>query len=165
MTCLIIVEGQSDKGFIKGIADRVGTQVHVLLMRGNKPDKAARLIRVTLRQRSYGKVILLKDTHTKSEDKVRKLGEGALKRVPHPSKHLIIVKEAIESWVLAGMGERGAESISDPYSRLAELLAREGKTLVKSEGLYRELAKEMDLRAACRNSATLREFLNVLRDP
>lgn len=165
MTCLIIVEGQSDEGFIKGIADRVGTQVHVRLMRGNKPDKAARLIRAALRQRSYGKVILLKDTHALSEDKVRKLGKEALKQVPHPNKHLIIVKEAIESWVLAGMGERGAESLSDPHHRLAELLAREGKALVKSEGLYRELVKEMDLRAACRNSATLREFLNVLRDP
>jgi len=72
---LVIVEGVSDRGVVKGLAERLGVDVDVLLMRGNRPRKVSRMVNAALRTVVYDKVIMLKDTHKLPEGKVRELSE------------------------------------------------------------------------------------------
>jgi len=59
MSVLVLVEGVSDAGFVKGIAEKVGAAIDVHPLRGNRPDKAKRLIEVAHAER----VVVLKDEH------------------------------------------------------------------------------------------------------
>jgi len=134
-------------------------------MRGNRPRKASRMVNAALRTVVYDKVIMLKDTHKLPEGKVRELSEKAIKGMKHEKKYVVIVKKSIESWILAGMGVGGAEKIDEPDEHLDTLLSREGRRYVKSEELARKLISEVDLDKAQKNSETLREFMELLKDP
>ena len=136
-----------------------------MLMRGNRPRKASRMVNAALRTVVYDKVIMLKDTHKLPEGKVRELSEKAIKGMKHEKKYVVIVKKSIESWILAGMGVGGAEKIDEPDEHLDTLLSREGRRYVKSEELARKLISEVDLDKAQKNSETLREFMELLKDP
>ena len=165
MTHLVIVEGISDRGVVEGLAERLGVKVKVLLMRGNRPRKVSRMVNAALSTDAYDKVIILKDTHKLPEGKVRELSDRAVKEVDHERKYVVIVKKSIESWILAGIGVSKAEEVDEPDKYLNTLLSRAGRRYIKSEELARKLISEVDLSRAQRNSESLREFMELLKDP
>jgi len=166
MTCLVVVEGESDRGFVKGLAERLGLKVEVLKMRGNRPDKAVRLVKAALEAQNYSKVIVLKDQHESREEAVREKLQKIKNGVRDKRVHAIMVKRAVEAWMLAGMGERSAESIEKPDDYLDTVLKQRGKgSYIKSFEKARQLVEEIDLQVAQKLSHTLREFIDRLRDP
>lgn len=83
----------------------------------------------------------------------------------HPNTYTIVVRKAIEAWILAGMGIPNAEDIDDPDKYLDNILRREGKIYVKSFSAARKLVDEMNLQQATQNSRSLSQFIKALRDP
>ena len=166
MTYLVVVEGESDEGFVHGLAEVLGVKVKVLKMRGNRPDKAIRLVRAELVNQSYSKVVVLKDQHKSREDTVLKKLQEIEAGIRHPRTYTIMVRRAVEAWILAGMNISNAESIDKPDDYLDTMLRREGKGgYVKSFWKAKQLAKEINLQAAQNHSPTLRQFINALQDP
>jgi len=165
LTCLIVVEGVTDKSVIQEIARMIGIKVKVLVARGNRPRKIAQLINAEPRER-YSKAIILKDQHRLSESKENELLSRAIREVKHPKKYPVMVKKAIESWILAGMGIHNAEDIDDPVTYLDNIMVSQGKRYIKSEGLVKDiLRKNFKLEQTIRNSQTPKRFIDVLRDP
>ena len=163
-TRLIIVEGPSDKGFIEGITEKVGIKCKVKLMRGNRPEKAARIAKSYFRD--TGKAIILKDLHRASRDVTSLINRFKniiiqLKNEGIESQ-LIIVKRSIESWILAGLCVRNAEEIPDPEEKLKELMQRKGKRYIKSVETLRKLAKETDVEKAIEKSESFKKFIEAL---
>ncbi len=70
MTYLIVVEGITDKGVVQKITEKLNVKAEILLMRGNRPSKASRLVNAKLVVKNYSKVMVLKDQHEHPEDKV-----------------------------------------------------------------------------------------------
>jgi len=58
---LIIVEGLTDKGFIEGIVEKLQVPCRVRIMRGNRPERASRLLKALMGE--FSKAIVLKDLH------------------------------------------------------------------------------------------------------
>ena len=162
----IIVEGVSDRGFIEGIADRLKIACRVRLMRGNRPNKAVRLIKSVSVLRDINKIIFLKDLHAQDENKIRDKIRGIMEEVGEINKvYPIVVKKSIESWILAGLyNKRDAEKIADPIRELNTLLMREGRYYIKSYDFSRRLAEMIDLNKAMRNSHSFRKFINLLKN-
>jgi len=166
MTCLVVAEGESDEGFVKGLAKKLGVEVKVLKTRGNRPDKAIRTVKAALAAQDYSKVVVLKDQHESSEEAVRKKLQIIIAGVQHKHVYAVIVKRAVEAWILAGMGIHGAESIEKPDDYLDTVLKQRGRgSYIKSFEKTRQLAEEIDLQVAQKLSPTLREFIDRLRDP
>jgi len=116
MSVLVLVEGVSGAGFVKGIAEKVGAAIIVRHLRGNRPDKAKRLIEAVHAER----VVVLKDEH-RYPDLVelmeRELGSSAI---------VVRVKCSVEPWILIGLHAESSEACDDPVRRLREVLARKG---------------------------------------
>jgi len=165
MPHLIIVEGSVDKAIVQKIARKLGVKVKTLLMRGNDPDKAIRLINAKLSTEDYSKVIVLKDQHQDPEDKVRECLNNIVSSVQYPRTYPIIVKKAIEAWILASMGITNSENIDDPATYLDQIMKRKGKRYIKSPENVGELVENMNLQQAMKYSHTLRQFIEVLKDP
>jgi len=166
MEHLVVVEGESDKGFVYGLAERLGVKVKVLKMRGNRPDKVVRIVRAELANQKYSKVIVLKDQHDTSEDVVRRKLQEIKAQIKGHRIHTIMVRRAIEAWMLAGMGISNAESIEKPDEYLNILFRREGRGgYVKSFQKAKQLAKKIKLQEAKNYSPTLKQFIDTLQDP
>jgi len=164
-TCLVVVEGESDEGFVEGMAERLGIRCRVCRMRGNKPNKIGRIIRSFSGLR---KAIVLKDLHGAGRDvntlinKFRNLINQL--RSNGIEAHLIIVKRSIESWVLAGMCVEDAENLPDPEEKLMEVMRRRGEDYIKSKTLLRKLARELDIEKIMKVSNSFRNFIEALRN-
>ena len=165
MRYLIVVEGISDKGVVQEIAHRLGIRIEVLVMRGNNPNKASRIVKAKLVVKSYDKIIVLKDLHRYSEHTLQNLLNEILSKIDHPHKYAIIVRKAIEAWILAGMGVINAETIDDPAMYLDQIMKRRAKNYVKSLTLAKILAESIDLNKAMSNASSLRQFIEALQDP
>jgi len=115
--------GESDAGFVKGIAERVRVAVKVRLARGNRPDKARRLVE----GHHAEKVVVLKDEHQNPEmiERIERELRGLAK--------VIRVKCSLESWILIELGAERSEMCDDPEKRLREFLARR-KHVTESRG-------------------------------
>ncbi len=164
--CLVLVEGVTDKAVVECVARELGVEVDVKILRGNRPVKAWRLANALTRVRKYGKVVVLKDTHRLGEERATELLTKALNGVRHERKYAVLVKESIESWLLAALGVRNPENLSDPVGKLSDLLLRaRGVRYVKSPSIVKSVMTRADLRKAVENSETLKRFTNVLRDP
>jgi hypothetical protein len=158
VSLLVIVEGDSDAGFVKGIAERVRVAVKIRKVRGNRPEKVNRLVKAHHAE----KVVVLKDEHRKPEivERIERELRGLAK--------VIRVKCSLESWILIGLGTERSETCDDPEERLREFLARrehvtESKgVLIKSEEFYRKLAEKVDINSLDKYSAAFREFLKAL---
>lgn len=165
-TCLVVVEGSSDEGFVEGIAERLGIRCKVLLMRGNKPNKAGRIIRSFSGLR---KAIVLKDLHGAGRDVNTLLDRFrdliSQLRSNKIEAYLIIVKRSIESWILAGLCVEGAESLPYPEEKLKEVMRRRGEDYVKSKTLLRKLARELDIEKIMKVSNSFKNFIEALRKP
>jgi len=154
MSVLVLVEGVSDAGFVKGIAERVGAAIKVCTLHGNKPDKAKRVIKAETRTKRIERVVVLKDEHQYPElvERVeRELRESAI---------VVRVKSSLESWILIGLCVKSSEVCDNPVERLREILA--WKVHLKNEERYRKLAKEVDIEKLKECSTSFREFLKAL---
>ncbi|RLG07082.1 MAG: hypothetical protein DRN68_05895 [Thaumarchaeota archaeon] len=165
MACLVIVEGISDMGVVEGIAEKIKRSIDCRRMRGNRPDKIARIIRAEAMRKRYEKAIVLKDVHKRSEEdlarifnEIRRAVDGII------NVDCIPVKRAVEAWILAGRCVRNAEEIMDPDEYLDRMMRKDGKRYIKSRSLARKLALEIDLERAIKYSPTLRAFIDLLRD-
>ena len=95
MKTLILVEGISDKHFLKGLAEKLKTNIKIQIMRGNRPNKAIRLVKSILKTQPYNKVIILKDLHRYTEEKVKKQIrkiENAIEKLGFTAKGIIVKK-------------------------------------------------------------------------
>jgi len=154
MSVLVLVEGVSDRGFVEGIAKRVGVAVSVRELQGNRPDKVKRLIEALRAE----KVFVLKDEHRypdAAEHVERELKNRAV---------VVRVKCSLESWILIGLHAEGFETCDDPVKRMREVLARKGyaKVVLKSRALYKRLAEEVDIERLKERCSAFREFLKAL---
>lgn len=179
---IIAVEGESDKGAVKALLNRLGKHADILLMRGNRPTKIAN--KIVARATKYmgkgariEKIIVLKDLHEYKEETIRKHLETIRQRVQHLAKYYgIIVQYAIEAWILADVSclqktlgittrQIDPESIERPNEYLDTLFMKKNKRYVKSKALLYELVKNIDMNTAIKNSKSLSEFINALKDP
>ena len=121
MTRLVLTEGPSDRGVVEAIAELLNVPVRVLVMRGNRLQKAIRAIRAQVLSHEYSKVIVLKDLHKRREIDV----EASLAKLPPTVAGVrvlpIAVGKAIEAWLLAdseGPSQllRVSISVADPGS-------------------------------------------------
>ncbi len=162
---LVLVEGITDKGVIDAIGEKLGIQVKTLLMRGNNPSKAIRIIKARLVEKEYDKVIILKDLHKLPENKVMEHLNKIAKNVQELKVQGIIVRKAIESWILAGMGVNNPEEIDDPAETLNTYMMRRGKRYIKSYKAAKELVMEINLEKAAKTAKSLNSFIETLKDP
>ena len=165
MTHLVIVEGITDKGVVQEIAKKIKTPVEILIMRGNNPNKAIRLIKAKLTVEKYNKVIVLKDLHQQPEDKIREKLNKIANSIDNTKVHGIIVRKAIEAWILAGIGETNPENIDKPEELLDHIMRLKGRRYIKSLRTAKELTRNIDLQKAIKNSQTLRQLIEILKDP
>ncbi len=179
---IIAVEGESDKGVVGALLNRLGKHADILLMRGNRPTKIAnKIVARTIKYVGKGirieKIIVLKDLHEYREEVIRKHLETIKKRVQHLARYYgIIVRYAIEAWILADVSclqktlgittrQIDPESIERPNEYLDALFMKKNKRYVKSRTLLYELAKNIDINTATKNSKSFREFIYALKDP
>jgi len=170
-SALIIVEGLTDKGFIEGIVEKLQVPCKVRIMRGNRPERASRLLKALMGE--FSKAIVLKDLHRAGRETTTLINKLASKIRQIESQGLqsqvIIVKRSIESWILAGLSVNNPEEILNPEEELKELMQKKGKHYVKSPEIYKRLAKEVDIKEAIAKSETFKNFIEILervrRDP
>ncbi|MCS7385830.1 MAG: hypothetical protein NDF55_03680 [archaeon GB-1867-005] len=165
MSILILVEGPSDKGVIQKITEKLNVKAKILLMRGNRPNKAIRLIKAALTRKPYSKIIILKDLHKHPEKTIKKNLSKVIKNINHTNIHTIIIKRSIESWILAGMGIPNPENLENPESYLNNILRRKGKQYVKSLKTAKTLTNNINLKTAQQQSQTLNQFIKIIKDP
>jgi len=165
MKHLIIVEGVTDKGIVQKIAEKLGIHAKILLMRGNRQDKAVRLANSALAGEEYSKIIVLKDQHQHSENKILQTLDKIVGSIEHSKTYPIMVRKAIEAWILAGMGISNAESLDKPDEYLDRILRKRDREYIKSLSTAKKLIENIDLQQACRNSSTLKQFIEILKDP
>ena len=164
MTCLVIVEGSSDVGVVEGIAEKIKCAVKCRRMRGNRPDKAIRIIKAEAIGGKYEKAIVLKDVHSRSEKDLSGIFEKITRALKDTIDIVSIpVKRSAEAWILAGRCVKNAEEIIDPAEHLDQMMRKDGKRYIKSRSLARKLTSEMDLEKAVKYSPTLRAFIESLR--
>jgi len=163
MKHLIVVEGFTDKPVIEEIARKVGVEVEILVMRGNNPDKAVRLVNSKLGIEEYSKVIILKDEHRLPRKIINDFINKIKTRIQHERKYPMIVRKSIESWILACMGITNPENIDDPEEYLDHILRRQGKRYIKSPGIVRRLVKHINPQEAAQHSNTLKQFIETLK--
>ena len=154
---LVIVEGPSDSGFVEALCERLGQSCKVLVMRGNNPGKAKRMLRSV----EFSKAIVLKDSHNHSIEFLNKIKKEI--EHTHPNVYVVIVRKCIESWIVSGIECRNAEDSPNPVEDLRNILAREGVEHVKTEPLYRKLGERVDLQCMSKAESFV-EFLSKLRD-
>jgi hypothetical protein len=162
---LVIVEGTTDIGFIEGITERLQVTCRVHLMRGNRPEKASRIL-VAL-QGEFERAIVLKDLHREGRNRValiHKLTDKAKQLEKQGLRlHIITIKWSIESWILAGLSVNNPEEILDPEEELKRLMKMKGEQFIKSRELYRKLAREIvDIKKAMIKSESFRNFIKIL---
>lgn len=174
---VIVVEGVSDEGIIDGICDKLFVKRKILLMRGNNPKKAVRLINSIRMRMDFDKIIMLKDLHNYREEFIRNVFENIKNAIYDIAFYGIIVKKEIEAWLLADeniiskyakcdvkIKIGNPEVIDYPAKFLDDIFRRCGKRYIKSYELGKKLAQLLDLEKAKRKCRSLNEFLNALRD-
>ena len=134
-------------------------------MDGNKPDKAIRLANAALAGEEYSKIIVLKDQHQHSEDKILQTLDKIVGGIQYSKTYPIMIRKAIEAWILAGMGISNAENLDKPDEYLDRVLRRRDGEYIKSLSMAKKLIENIDLQQACQNSSTLKQFIEILKDP
>ncbi len=176
---LILVEGRSDEGVIRAFAEKLRITVRVLIMRGNNPGKALRLIRAETSAEDYDLILVLKDLHSFTEqdvlEKLEKIGSSLPSNVRGKFAN-IVVRKAIEAWLLSdpealkiicyqAEPPSNPEGLDDPAEYLRRELRKCGKVYVKTRECAYNIAKHVDPFKAARKSRSLEEFLKYIKDP
>jgi len=175
---LVLVEGPSDKGFVEDILKRLGLKPRVIVMRGNRPEKAVNHIKA--QKGSYDKAVILKDLHEREETVVKRLLERIYSKLKETGEETskircVVVRRAIESWFLADpealektLGCRvnvgDPEEISDPSQYLNQELEKHGKHYIKSMEISRRIARKINIEIARRRSKSFNEFIETVTD-
>jgi hypothetical protein len=171
---LIIVEGQSDKGFLEAVLKRLNVEFKILQQRGNRPEKAARMIKAESERSYFDKIIVVKDLHKLEIDLIDEHLNEIKRLLPQDLRSrtkTLIVRRSIESWILCGFRElkkeldRNPEELDDPEAVLKELLQRKGRQYFKSWGKAFHMGKEVDIEEIRANCRTFDQFLSLMRDP
>mgnify|MGYP000194440325 CR=1 FL=1 len=179
---IIAVEGESDKGAVEALLNRLEKHADILLMRGNRPIKIAnKIVAKATKYMSRGvrieKIIVLKDLHEYREEIIKRHLETIRQRVQHLARYYgIIVRYAIEAWILADVSclqktlgittrQINPESIERPNEYLDALFMKKNKRYVKSKALLYRLVKNIDINTAIKNSKSFHEFISALKDP
>ena len=180
---IIAVEGQSDRGVVRAITEKIGNpKITFILMRGNRPDKVARSIsskayQYMKKKEPVDKIIVLKDLHGRREEEVEKhleqIGNKIKRIAPY---HGIIIRHAIEAWILSDVSclkeslgivarQVDPESIVKPDDYLDSLFTKKNMRYYKNEKLLYNIAKNIDIAVAKRNSRCFLEFIEAVKDP
>lgn len=179
---IIAVEGKSDKGVIEALLYRLEKKAKILVMRGNRPTKIVRIIKAKIvgcinEGIRIEKIIVLKDIHKYKESTVRRHLETIEQHIRGIAKFYgIIIRYAIESWILADVGclrktlgiftrQIDPESVEEPDKYLDNLLMKKNRRYIKSRRQLYEIAKNIDIEVAIKNSKSLQEFIQALKDP
>lgn len=163
---LILVEGVTDQAFIRGVAERLNIACKIVVMRGNKPEKAYRILNKTYRGK-FERAIVLKDVHRAGIDRtplVERLA-GRIKQLEEEENIQVCVlpvRGSIEAWILAGLSQTNPEDILDPVEELKKVMWRRGRQYVKSPAFYERLAKEIDIEKALSLSRAFKDFVDLL---
>ena len=181
MSVLVLAE---DKHYepIQVIARRAGlARVRVFPMRGNKVEKLAGWVLAFYSR--YARFVVLKDLESYEESVIRERFQEALRRVEAelgsagPDVRLVIVRRAVESWLLADpdaieavigckLGSRirrsleRPEQIDKPKGLLAHLARRCGR--IYNPGLSARIAASLDLNLARKRAPSLDDFLKAI---
>ena len=165
---LILVEGRTDKAFIRVVAERLNIArkiVKILPMDGNRPEKAYQYLRTY--RREFERAIVLKDVHRAGIDRTP-LIERLASRIKQLEEEeniqvcVLPVRRSIEAWILAGLSQTNPEDILDPVEELKKVMWRRGRQYVKSPEVYKRLAKEIDIEKALSLSRTFKDFVDLL---
>ena len=172
---LVFVEGDTEEGFLRGLAERLSLRLKVIKMRGNRPDK----LRGWLKVHRPHRCIVLKDLHRRSEEFVeelkRQLARLKIELQLSEEPRVVLVRRAIEAWFLAdevALKEmfgcdvpaiENPEALSDPARKLSELLRARGKEYVKSYWVARKIAEILDIRKVSKKSKSFSEFLRSIK--
>jgi len=170
---VVLVEGVSDQGAVRAVAKKLGIFIKVVIMRGNNLKKAVRIIRS---YKDYDKAIILKDLHRYDENAITRRLETIATRIAKPKVIPIIVKRAIEAWVLADpqslskelgvrVNVKDSEALLDPAETLNHYMKLAGKEYIKSERMLEMLMSKVDLREAAKRARSLSAFIKALQDP
>ena len=176
---LVLVEGETDFGVVTAIMRRLRSASSTRRMRGNRIEKLLGFIRSS--GRTYDKYIVMKDLHRYKKakilerfNKLRKQLSGAERK----RTKLVIVKKAIESWLLTdpsaigrafGFKEKivinNPEEIANPAEVLDKILRKSGKRYIKGRAIASRIAEELDLKTALKKSKSFENFYRSLQDP
>lgn len=174
---LVLVEGETDKGVITAIKEKLGISMEVRLMRGNRLKK----IKGWIRTHRCKKYIVIKDLERLSEETIRSKFNRILKSLDahlRDKVKLVIVKPMIEAWFLADLKaienvydcilvERieNPEEIADPIEKLNELLRKCHKKYVKGQVIAKNIVENMNIGRAVKKATSLRDFIKTINDP
>jgi len=175
MEILVLVEGSSDCGVVETFAKKLGRGIEVRVMRGNRKEKIIRLIKT---YKDYDKAIVLKDLHTSKEENIKRILNEIKKNTSELGikVHGIIVRRAIEAWILSdpeslsrylniNISIGDSEDIIDPANLLDNYLKRINRRYVKNREIAKQLAELVNLNKATMRSRSLKEFIDILKDP
>ncbi len=153
------LEGERDRGAIKGITVQLRRKIKTDLMGGNNVRRLKGLISA----RRVDAYIILKDLHRMTEQEIRAVyNQTRAKLDPHDRDrtHLVIIPHAIEAWFLGDINAINEvygvnivqpvpdpESIEKPDKYLNRLLQQFNKQYIKNEQKSREIIEKADLDA------------------
>jgi hypothetical protein len=164
---LITTEGKTDKAFIEGVTERLKAACKVKFVWGNRPVKVRRILKTYAGE--FNQAIILKDLHKAGRDITTLINElkNEIKELENQGlqPYIIVVKRSIEAWILAGLCVNNPENIQDPEDELKRLMQKTGKHYIKSPEVYKQLAKEVNLKKAAKKSETFKKFIEILRLP
>ncbi len=169
MKILVLVEGPTDAAIVEVISKKVRCNVSTYIMRGNRLRKIRRILHV---YQHVDRIIVLKDLHRYSEDTLTDI----MRKIERMDNRItcIIVKRAIESWILADPSclERkykikveihNPEELEDPAEELDRILRRIGRRYIKNYKFAKSLAECIDISNAATRSKSLARFIKALK--
>lgn len=176
---LVLVEGETDYGVVTTLMRRLRSSSKARRMRGNRIEKLLGFINSL--GGDYDKFIIMKDLHryrrTKILERFNRLRKQ-LSRAERRRTKLVIVKKAIESWLLAdpsaiskAFGCRrkivinNPEEVENPVEVLDSILKKSGKRYFKGRAIASKIAEELDPETAAKRSKSFEDFYGCLQDP
>jgi hypothetical protein len=145
-------------------------------MRGNRVEKLCGFIDSL--KSDYRKFVVLKDLHRYDQRTIDERFRGIRNHLPASESRrtsLIIVRRAIEAWLLAdsesinrtygfkdAIEVNNPENIEDPAEELDRILQRHGKRYVKGDSIAPKIAAELDVARAMNKSPSLRAFYEIV---
>jgi hypothetical protein len=173
---LVLVEGETDIGVVKTILLKLRCAGNARQMRGNRVEKLCGFI--DSNKDDYRRFIVLKDLHRYNERDINQRFREIRNQLSTSEKSrtaLVIVRRAIESWLLAdpeainkayGFKNKiivnDPEEVLNPAEELNRILQRHGKKYIKGMSTASKIAKELDITNAMKKSPSLKAFCEIV---
>jgi len=172
-----MVEGVTDRGAIRKVANRLNVNVRIYVMNGNKSEKLKGI--VNTHAPHYTNFILMKDLHRLSEHSIRQIYNTTCRQISMPLRDrltLIIVKYEIEAWFLADidalnktfhcniMNEfNNPEEIEKPSEELDLLLMKKcGRRYYKIEKYAERIMENADYEKISEKVSSFQQLINCI---